>query len=71
MQQKKSPGISREQRLSDEGLTRLEKQLKSGVKISSPVLSQWVKRYGEPAIEIIQKYKPSFQLIDNDDKTSC
>ena len=71
MTQKKSPGVSREQRFSDEGLARLEKQLKSGVNISSPVLSQWVKRYGGPAIEIIQKYKPSFQVIANDDKTSC
>lgn len=67
----KKPGVSREQRFSDEGLSRLEKQLNSGVNISSPVLLQWVKRYGDPAIEIIQKYKPSFQVLDNDDKTSC
>ena len=50
------PGISREQRISDEGLKRLEKQLKSGIKISSMVLQQWIKRYGDPARNIIGKY---------------
>jgi len=51
------PGVSREQRISDEGLRRLQKQLQSGVRISEPVLQQWVKRYGDAAKDIIQKYR--------------
>jgi len=51
------PGVSREQRISDEGLKRLQKQLQSGVRISEPVLQQWVKRYGDAAKDIIQKYR--------------
>ena len=57
------PGVSRSDRLSDEGLTRLEKQLESGVNISSNVLAQWIKRYGDPAREIIirhKRYLPEF-----------
>ena len=60
-QNKPAPGISREKRLSDEGLRRLERQLLSGAKMSKQVLAQWIKRYGEPAREIIVKhghYKP-------------
>jgi hypothetical protein len=33
-----APGVSREQRISDEGLQRLQKQLQSGVRISDRVL---------------------------------
>ncbi|WP_456374928.1 hypothetical protein [Thiolapillus sp.] len=44
-----SPGISRNQRLSDEGLQRLEKQLASGAGISEQVLAQWIRRYGDAA----------------------
>ncbi len=51
------PGVSREQRISGEGLKRLQKQLQSGVRISEFVLQQWVKRYGEAAIDIIKKYR--------------
>jgi hypothetical protein len=54
---KPAPGVSRHERLSDEGLTRLEKQLASGVNISSPVLMQWIRRYGDRARLIIRKYK--------------
>ena len=50
------PGVSRQQRISEEGLKRLEKQLQSGVKISAVVLQQWVKRYGDAATVIISKY---------------
>ena len=50
------PGVSREQRISDEGLKRLEKQFNSGVKPSSMVLKQWIRRYGEPARVLIKKY---------------
>ncbi len=53
---KPSPGVSREQRISDDGLARLQKQLESGVRIAKPVLQQWVKRYGEAAREIIEQY---------------
>ena len=50
------PGVSREQRISAEGLTRLEKHLKSGSKISKQVLQQWVKRYGDSAENLLKKY---------------
>jgi hypothetical protein len=51
------PGVSRSERLSNEGLTRLENQLKAGVNVSPMVLAQWIKRYGEPAVTIIKKYQ--------------
>lgn len=54
---KASPGISRSARLSHEGLRRLETQLASGVNVSAQVLEQWVKRYGDAAREIIERYK--------------
>jgi len=60
------PGVSRPDRLSAEGLSRLEKQLESGVNISSQVLAQWIKRYGDHARKIIKKhhrYRPEFDLI--------
>lgn len=51
-----TPGVSRSNRISDEGLLRLEKQLSRGGKISKIVLAQWVQRYGDSAREIIKKY---------------
>lgn len=54
---KPAPGVSRQERLSDEGLARLEKQLASGVNISAPVLVQWIRRYGDRARAIIRKYR--------------
>jgi hypothetical protein len=57
MAKKIIPGVSRSQRISDEGLARLDKQLRSGIKISRVVLDQWVKRYGDEAAIIIEKYK--------------
>lgn len=51
------PGVSREQRISDEGLARLEKQLKLGIKINAQVLRQWVRRYGGAARDLLKKYK--------------
>jgi len=59
------PGVSREQRISDEGLKRLEKQLQCGVNISEQVLNQWLKRYGKAARDLIEKYH------DKDDKLSA
>ena len=50
------PGVSRQDRLSGDGLARLEKQLEAGLNISSQVLAQWIKRYGNPAREIIKKH---------------
>jgi len=52
-----APGVSRENRISDEGLQRLQKQLQSGVRISDSVLQQWIKRYGDAARGIIEQYK--------------
>lgn len=56
-QYRSSPGVSRENRISDDGLQRLEKHLVAGTKISRPVLAQWIRRYGDPAREIIKRYK--------------
>lgn len=49
-----SPGVSRDERLSEDGLERLRKQLQGGTKPAAIVLQQWVKRYGEAAREIIR-----------------
>ena len=51
-----SPGVSRQHRLSDEGLKRLEQQLSAGAKIHTLVLAQWIRRYGEPAKELIKRH---------------
>jgi len=51
-----TPGISREQRISDEGLQRLERQLQSKSGISDQVLMQWVKRYGDNARALLKRY---------------
>jgi hypothetical protein len=53
---KSRPGVSRTNRISEDGLERLHKQLASGVRISRPVLAQWVKRYGAAAQEIIDQW---------------
>jgi hypothetical protein len=53
---KSTPGVSRQQRISNEGLLRLEKQLTSGAAISNMVLAQWIKRYGSDAVEIIKEH---------------
>jgi len=52
----RSPGVSRDVRHTDEGLQRLEKQLASGIRVNTPVLAQWIHRYGEAAREIIQRH---------------
>lgn len=56
------PGVSREKRISDEGLARLEIQLQRGMKISSQVLQQWIKRYGEDARVLLKDY--GYELND-------
>ena len=53
---KPSPGVSRDDRISDEGLQRLDKQLAFGIKISTPVLAQWIRRYGDAARDIIKQH---------------
>ena len=50
------PGVSRGNRLSEEGLQRLERQLRAGSQISDQVLAQWIKRYGDPARAMIREY---------------
>ena len=50
------PGLEKNQRLSEEGLQRLEAQLQRGAGISPQVLAQWIRRYGEPARAIILKH---------------
>jgi hypothetical protein len=52
-----SPGISRTERLSDEGLQRLDRQLAAGSQISDAVLAQWLRRYGEPARAVIRQHR--------------
>ena len=52
----RAPGVSRQTRLSDAGLQRLEKQLADGVGVNVPVLAQWIRRYGEPARDIIRRH---------------
>ncbi|TNG02081.1 MAG: hypothetical protein EP297_01530 [Gammaproteobacteria bacterium] len=51
-----SPGVSRQDRISDDGLQRLERQLARGARINTPVLAQWIRRYGEQAREIIKRH---------------
>jgi hypothetical protein len=51
-----APGISRAERLSEEGLQRLDRQLAAGSQISDTVLSQWLRRYGEPARVLITQH---------------
>ena len=50
------PGVSRDDRLSDEGLMRLESQLDSGANMSDLILIQWIRRYGDPVREILKKH---------------
>lgn len=59
------PGISRTDRITDEGLQRLEKQLQLGINISTAVLKQWVRRYGDPARRLIQQYGIDTDIIDD------
>ncbi len=51
-----SPGISRDARISDAGLQRLETLMQRGGQISDAVLLQWIHRYGEAARTIIRQH---------------
>jgi hypothetical protein len=52
----RSPGISRDNRISDEGLQRLETLLQRGGQVSDTVLAQWIRRYGDAAREILRRH---------------
>ena len=52
----RTPGVSRGDRISDEGLRRLEAQLNTGSRIADAVLRQWIRRYGEPARELLRRH---------------
>ena len=54
---KPSPGVNRDNRIADEGLQRLEKQLKNGSGVSPQVLEQWIRRYVDKATAVIKKYE--------------
>ncbi len=62
MDKQRNPGVSRDNRISDEGLERLEKHLKGGTKMTQVVLEQWIKRYGKSARELIKQYRPELEL---------
>ena len=49
------PGVSRGERLSDEGLERLQRQLQSTMGLRDTILLQWVRRYGQAAIRLIEE----------------
>ena len=51
-----NPGVSREDRQSDEGLQRLENHLRNGSRMKPAILKQWIKRYGDSAKKLIIEY---------------
>lgn len=63
---KPQPGISREQRLSELGLQRLEQQLQRQAGITDQVLKQWIRRYGKAAEQLIRKHGRKLPSIDLD-----
>jgi hypothetical protein len=62
MTKKPASGVSRESRISGDGLARLERHLQSGIRISPIVLQQWVKRYGDDARQLLEKFGYSGQI---------
>ena len=52
----RSPGISRDNRISGEGLQRLETLMRRGGQISDAVLLQWIRRYGDEARTVIRQH---------------
>lgn len=63
----KKPGISRDDRISDEGLRRLAEQLERGGQVSDVVLAQWIRRYGDTARGIIRdagRYRDELEHMD-------
>jgi hypothetical protein len=53
----KQPGVSRVERISEEGLKRLQNQLERGARISEQVKQQWVLRYGQAARDLFARYE--------------
>jgi hypothetical protein len=60
-----TPGISRQERLSEEGLQRLENHLQLGTAMSDQILMQWIRRYGEPARNLLKRYGRYRTEFDN------
>lgn len=60
------PGVGRTERISDEGLSRLEAQLSRGGRIGDAVLRQWLKRYGDEARALLQRYGCYRDELEND-----
>lgn len=56
MSETPKPGVSRTQRISDEGLARLQKQLSAGPRMSKPVRAQWIARYGDAARRLFSEH---------------
>lgn len=52
----RKPGIARNNRISPEGLCRLEKQLQQKSSLSDMVLQQWLKRYGDQVRDLLTRY---------------
>ena len=52
-----APGVSRTDRLSEEGLQRLRNHLARGM--SQAVRNQWIARYGEAARLVIEDFENS------------
>jgi len=64
-----APGISRSDRGSAEGLARLDRQLAGAARISDPVLTQWIRRYGAAARAIIQAHGRYHAGLEPPDRT--
>ena len=63
--EKPTPGVSRTSRISGEGLQRLDTQLQRGGNISTQVLSQWIRRYGDDARKIIKHHQQWREELDD------
>jgi hypothetical protein len=50
------PGVSRNARISEAGLRRLEAQLDAGARMSDAVLAQWIRRYGDQARGLLRRH---------------
>ena len=59
------PGVSRTSRISNEGLQRLDAQLLRGDGISTQVLAQWIKRYGDDARQLIKQHQQWRSELDD------
>jgi len=53
---KPNPGVSREERISNEGVQRLNNHLTNGARMKPAILKQWIKRYGDSARYLIKQH---------------